>query len=62
MDYLNVLPQTQKAMSVDTPNNLLTDLLEIKDLLDQINNLTIYEKTTDNNGTSHNTNNSSTSL
>lgn len=62
MDYLNVLPQTQKAMSVDTPNNLLTDLLEIKDLLDQINNLTIYEKTTDNNGTGHDTNNSSTSL
>ena len=62
MDYSTVLPQTQKVTSDDTPNNLLTDLLEIKDLLDQINNLTIYEKTTDNNGTGHDTNNTSTSI
>ena len=49
-------------MSNDTPNNLLTDLLDIKDLLDQINNLTIYEKNTDNDGTGHDTNNTGSSL
>jgi hypothetical protein len=45
MSYLKKSLLTPKTKSSDTPtDNLLTDLLECKDLLDTINNLGVYEK------------------
>lgn len=51
---------TPKTKSNDTQtDNLLTDLLECRDLLEIINNLGVYEKDIDNIGSSHNDKHSS---
>jgi hypothetical protein len=55
MDYLKKSLLTQKDKSVDTQtDNLLTDLLECRDLLNIINNLGVYEKDIDSNSPSYN--------